>query len=76
MRKKIYDIRNDLPQGVVGPGFNDEFGDTYGIVYGLTADGFTHRELRDYADDVRKHFFSCRTSRRSTSSEPRTSESM
>ena len=54
MRKKIYDIRNDLPQGIVGPGFNDEFGDTYGIVYGFTADGFTHRELRDYVDGVRK----------------------
>ena len=54
VRKKIYDIRNDMPQGIVGPGFNDEFGDTYGIVYGFTADGFTHRELRDYVDDARK----------------------
>ena len=36
VRKKIYDIRNDLPQGIIGPGFNDEFGDTYGIVYGFT----------------------------------------
>ena len=36
------------------PVFNDEFGDTYGIVYGFTADGFTHRELRDYVDEVRK----------------------
>jgi multidrug efflux pump len=42
-----------LPAGVVGPGFNDEFGDTYGIIYGFTADGFTHRELRDYVEDVR-----------------------
>ena len=54
VRKKIYDIRGELPQGIVGPGFNDEFGDTYGIVYGFTADGFTHRELRDTVDDVRK----------------------
>ncbi len=54
VRKKVDDIRNDLPQGIVGPGFNDEFGDTYGIVYGFTADGFTQRELRDYVDDVRK----------------------
>ena len=54
VRKKVADIRNTLPQGVVGPGFNDEFGDTYGIVYGFTADGFTHRELRDYVDGVRK----------------------
>ncbi len=54
VRKKVGDIRNTLPQGIVGPGFNDEFGDTYGIVYGFTGDGFTHRELRDYVDDVRK----------------------
>jgi hypothetical protein len=54
VRKKVGDIRSTLPQGFVGPGFNDEFGDTYGIVYGFTADGFTHRELRDYVEDIRK----------------------
>jgi multidrug efflux pump subunit AcrB len=54
VRKKVGDIRNTLPQDIVGPGFNDEFGDTFGIVYGFTADGFTDRELRDYVVDVRK----------------------
>lgn len=54
VREKVRDISNTLPQGVVGPGFNSEFGDTYGIVYGFTADGFTDRELRDYVVDVRK----------------------
>ena len=54
VRKKIGDIRNTLPQDILGPGFNDEFGDTYGIVYGFTADGFTHRELRDHVEEVRK----------------------
>ncbi len=54
VRKKVGDIRNTLPQGIVGPGFNDEFGDTYGIVYGFTADGFTDRELRDHVVEVRK----------------------
>jgi multidrug efflux pump subunit AcrB len=54
VRKKVGDIRLTLPLGVVGPGFNDEFGDTYGIVYGFTADGFTHRELRDRVNEVRK----------------------
>lgn len=53
VRKKVGDIRQTLPQGVVGPFFNDEFGDTYGIIYGFTADGFTHRELRDYAEEAR-----------------------
>jgi len=34
-------------------GFNDDFGDTYGLIYAFTADGFTHRELRDYVEDMR-----------------------
>ena len=46
-------MRHTLPAGVVGPGFNDEFGDTFGFIYGFTADGFTHRELRDYVEDIR-----------------------
>src|SRR5262252_7760141 len=53
VRKKVGDIRQTLPQGIVGPFFNDEFGDTYGIIYGFMADGFTHRELRDYAEEAR-----------------------
>jgi multidrug efflux pump subunit AcrB len=53
VRKSIGDIRHTLPAGVVGPGFNDDFGDTFGIIYGFTADGFSHRELRDHVEDVR-----------------------
>ncbi|HET9582640.1 MAG TPA: efflux RND transporter permease subunit, partial [Bradyrhizobium sp.] len=53
VRKGVGDMRHTLPVGVVGPGFNDEFGDTFGIIYGFTADGFTHRELRDHVEDVR-----------------------
>src|SRR5215467_1221920 len=53
VRKNIADIRDTLPVGIVGPHFNDEFGDTFGIIYGLTAEGFTQRELRDYAEDIR-----------------------
>jgi multidrug efflux pump subunit AcrB len=54
VRKKVRDIAGTLPQGVIGPDFNDEFGDTYGIVYGFTANGFTERELHDYVHDIRK----------------------
>ena len=53
VRKKMNDIELTLPRGVIGPVGNDEFGDTYGIVYGFTADGFTQRELRDYVEDIR-----------------------
>jgi multidrug efflux pump len=53
VRKKVADIRSTLPQGIVGPFFNDEFGDVFGIIYAFTADGFTRRELRDYVESVR-----------------------
>lgn len=53
VRKKIDDIRQTFPQGVIGPGFNDEFGDTFGIIYAFTGAGFTHRELRDYVEQAR-----------------------
>lgn len=53
VRKNVGDIRHTLPAGIVGPGFNDDFGDTFGIIYGFTSDGFTHRDLRDYVEDIR-----------------------
>jgi multidrug efflux pump len=53
VRKKVADIKSTLPQGVLGPSFNDEFGDVFGIIYAFTADGFTHRELRDYVERIR-----------------------
>jgi multidrug efflux pump subunit AcrB len=53
VRKNIGDIRGTLPQGVVGPFFNDDFGSTFGIIYAFTADGFTFRELRDHVEAIR-----------------------
>src|SRR4029450_2889851 len=53
VRKKIKDIELTLPPGVIGPVADDEFGAPSGIVYGFTADGFTHRELRDYVEAIR-----------------------
>jgi multidrug efflux pump subunit AcrB len=41
-----------FPQGVQGPFFNDRFGDVFGNIYAFTADGLTHRELRDYVENV------------------------
>jgi len=35
VRKKVGDMRGTLPAGVVGPFFNDEFGDVYGVIYAL-----------------------------------------
>ncbi len=53
VRKSVGDMRHTLPAGVLGPGFNDDFGDTFGIIYGVTADGFNHRELRDHVEELR-----------------------
>nr|WP_256448119.1 efflux RND transporter permease subunit [Lysobacter sp. MMG2] len=53
VRKNIGDIRQTLPAGVVGPFFNDDFGDTFGTIYAFTADGFSFRELRDQVEAVR-----------------------
>ncbi|OAF07298.1 efflux RND transporter permease subunit [Bradyrhizobium neotropicale] len=53
VRKTVGDMRHTLPVGVIGPGFNDDFGDTFGIIYGFTSDGFTQRELRDRVEDIR-----------------------
>lgn len=52
IRKKVGDIKDTLPQGVQGPYFNDEFGDTYGNIYALTGDGFDYATLKRYADRI------------------------
>ncbi|MDP3699946.1 MAG: efflux RND transporter permease subunit [Hylemonella sp.] len=54
VRKKIGDVRGTLPGGIQGPFFNDEFGDVYGVIYALQADGFSNAEVKVFADDVRQ----------------------
>ena len=58
VRKHIGDIRGTLPPEIIGPFFNDEFGDVFGSIYAFTADGFTHSELRDYVETVRQRLIS------------------
>ncbi|MEX3947182.1 efflux RND transporter permease subunit [Paraburkholderia sp. EG287B] len=53
VRKNVDDMRQTLPAGTLGPFFNDDFGDTYGIIYGFTADGYNMRELRDRVEAIR-----------------------
>ncbi|MBP6902145.1 MAG: efflux RND transporter permease subunit [Burkholderiaceae bacterium] len=53
VRKRIGDMRGTLPAGVLGPFFNDDFGDVYGTIYALSADGFSEEELRQFAENVR-----------------------
>jgi len=53
VRKKIGDIRGTLPAGTIGPFFNDEFGDTYGILYALQGEGYDYAQLKRWAERVR-----------------------
>ena len=53
VRKKMEDIKSTMPSGVQGPFYNDEFGDTYSLIYALTADGLSHREMKDLAAGLR-----------------------
>jgi multidrug efflux pump len=52
VRKKVGDIRQTLPSGIVGPFFNDEFGDTFGNIYALSGDGFDYATMKDYAERI------------------------
>ncbi|QBQ97648.1 efflux RND transporter permease subunit [Paraburkholderia pallida] len=54
VRKKVGDIAPNLPPGVQGPFFNDEFGDVYTNIYTLEGDGFSPAQLHDYADNLRE----------------------
>ena len=53
LRRKVDDVKQDLPDGIDGPFVNDEFGDVFGSVYTLTGDGYSYAELKDVADDIR-----------------------
>jgi len=52
VRKRVGDIKPTLPREIVGPFFNDEFGDTFGNIYALTGQGFDYAVMRDYADRI------------------------
>ncbi len=54
VRKKIGDLEPQLPAGVRGPFFNDEFGDTFGSIYAFTGEGFSRAELRRAAEDAQR----------------------
>ncbi|RWH76469.1 MAG: efflux RND transporter permease subunit [Mesorhizobium sp.] len=53
VRNMIADIQADFPSGVVGPFFNDRFGDVYGNIFAFTGDGLSQRQLRDLVEGAR-----------------------
>lgn len=54
VRNMMGDIQGDFPSGIQGPFFNDRFDDVFGNIYAFTGDGISHRQLRDYVNEVQK----------------------
>lgn len=53
LRRKVDRARGELPDGIVGPFVNDEFGDVFGTILAVTGEGYTYAELKEVADEVR-----------------------
>jgi multidrug efflux pump len=54
VRNIVADMKETLPEGVIGPHFNDNFSDVFGSIYALTGDGYTYEELREKAEKIRR----------------------
>ena len=54
VRNMVNDIKNTLPEGVVGPYFNDRFDDVFGCIYAITGDGYKYEEMREKAEQIRR----------------------
>lgn len=50
LRRKVSDAQRSLPPGVGPVVVNDDFSDVYAQFYAITGEGYSHRELQDYAD--------------------------
>lgn len=54
MRRRIGDVRGELPEGARDPIINDDFGDVFGLFYAVTTQGLTPAEQRDLATMLRR----------------------
>ncbi|OAJ95606.1 efflux RND transporter permease subunit [Vibrio bivalvicida] len=54
LRRKVNDLKGQLPPGVNDPTVIDDFGDVYGILLAVTGDGYSYKELLDYVDYLRR----------------------
>ncbi|VVO33907.1 efflux RND transporter permease subunit [Pseudomonas fluorescens] len=53
-RKKLNDLSLEMPDGVIGPILNDEYGDVYGLMYAVKGDGIGHADLSDAAENIKR----------------------
>ena len=54
LRKKMSDVKADLPPDVIGPTVNDEFGDVDAVLYTIVGDGASYAQLKEVAEALRK----------------------
>ena len=54
LRKKLGDIRGDLPANLIGPNINDEYGDVDSVLYMLTGEGADYAQLKKVAEGLRQ----------------------
>lgn len=53
LRKKLTDMQGTLPDGVIGPFVNDEYGDVFSAIYAFNGEAFTSTELKHIAESAR-----------------------
>ena len=58
LRNKVADAQAALPPGTPASIVNDDFGDVYGIYYVLTGEGYSYKELEEYAKKLRTDILS------------------
>ncbi len=65
LRRKVNDIKGSLPAGAYEPIVNDDFADVYGILYAVTAEGYSHKELIKYTEFIERQLLAIDGVRRS-----------
>ena len=54
VRRKVNDVQKNLPPGAKTSIVHDDFGDVFGLFYALTGEGYSYRELKDFADFLKE----------------------
>ncbi len=54
LRRKVDAAQANLPQGAKKSIVNDDFADVYGVFYAITGEDYSYKELKDFADELRK----------------------
>nr|WP_321403449.1 efflux RND transporter permease subunit [uncultured Desulfobacter sp.] len=66
VRNMVNNMKDDLPQGILGPYYNDRFDDVYGNIYALTSDGFSYEQMREKAEDIRQELLGIKSVKKVT----------